>query len=299
MSNQKHIYTISPSSAVGNPDGLKVAATNLRGLGFEVTLDRAALSRHQRFAGSDAVRARAFERAAASSAEIVMTTRGGYGLTRLLNRLDFEMLADAQKHWVGLSDFTAFHLAMLAKAGAGTWAGPALLEDFAATDVDETTAQVFCDAMDGSLHGLGFECSGPAGIGETGVLWGGNLSLVCSLLGSEFFPQIDGGLLFLEEVGEHPYRVERLLTQLLHAGVIDRQAVVIFGYVNRYKPVPNDNGFDWHAVINWLKSQTSTPIVTGLPFGHGHPKLTLPHGAQLGFHTDRNEAFFEFPTHHH
>jgi muramoyltetrapeptide carboxypeptidase len=297
--NQKRIYAISPSSAVGNADGLDTAIANLDGLGFDVELDRAALSKHQRFAGSDAVRARAFERAAANSAEIVMTTRGGYGLTRLLNRLDFDALAQAEKHWVGLSDFTAFHLAMLAKAGAGTWAGPALLEDFAADDIDETTAAVFCDAMEGSLHGLGFECDAPAGIAETGVLWGGNLSLVCSLLGSEFFPRVDGGLLFLEEVGEHPYRVERMLTQLLHAGVIDRQAVVIFGYVNRYKPVPNDNGFDWNAVVKWLQTQTRTPVVTGLPFGHGHPKLTLPHGAQLGFQTDRREAFFEFPTHQH
>lgn len=299
VSKQQSIYVISPSSAVGSADKLHCATDQLKLLGFDVSLDRAALSRHQRFAGTDAVRARAFGRAAASPADIVMTTRGGYGMNRLLALLDFEQLAASGKHWVGLSDFTAFHLAMLARAGAGTWAGPALLEDFAADQPDDTTVQVFLDAMTGALHGLGFACQGAAGIQESGVLWGGNLSLVCSLLGTPYFPTVDGGLLFLEEVGEHPYRVERMLSQLLHAGVLDQQAAIIFGYINRYKPVANDHGFDLPAVLKWLSRQTRTPIVCGLPFGHDHPKLTLPHGATLGFYTDRHEAFFEFPTHDH
>jgi len=166
---------------------------------------------HQRFAGSDVVRASAFERAANSDAPIVMISRGGYGMTRILDMLDFEALANANKHWVGLSDFTAFHLAMLSIAGAGTWAGPALIEDFAGEpdDVDEDTADIFSDAMHGRLHALGFQSDAPAGIAEQGVLWGGNLSLVCALQGSRYFPDISNGLLFLEEVGEHPYRVER------------------------------------------------------------------------------------------
>ncbi|MGB7181367.1 MAG: LD-carboxypeptidase [Burkholderiaceae bacterium] len=293
------VYVISPSSAVTNTEGLPVAARHLEQLGFDVTFDRAARSRYQRFAGTDSARADAFMRAARSKAPIVMTTRGGYGMTRLIDRLDFAALADAQKHWVGLSDFTAFHLAMLAKVGAGTWAGPALLEDFSGDTVDETTAGAFCDAMHGRLHGLGFQCEGPSGVDERGVLWGGNLSLVCTLMGSEYFPDIRGGLLFLEEVGEHPYRVERLLTQLLLSGVIDQQNAVIFGYVNRYKTVPNDQGYDWSTVVRWLRSKTRTPVICGLPFGHEHPKLTLPHGAILGLCTDGNEAFLEFPTHSH
>ncbi len=296
--NEHDIYLISPSSAVSVPDRLEVGEANLQTLGFRVRRDRAVCAQHQRFAGTDEQRAGAFERAAKSDAPIVMTSRGGYGMTRLLDSLDFDALAKANKHWVGLSDFTAFHLAMLAVAGAGTWAGPALLEDFScdASEIDEDTADIFCDAMHDRLHALGFQSSAPAGIAEQGVLWGGNLSLVCALQGSRYFPNIENGLLFLEEVGEHPYRIERMLTQLLHGGVIERQRAIIFGYVNRYKAVPNDRGYDWDSVLSWLAQQTSTPIVSGLPFGHDHPKFTLPHGAVLGLRTDGHEAMLDFPV---
>lgn len=293
------IYLISPSSAVNDAADLKVGAQNLRAYGFEVVADPSVQARHQRFAGTDAQRASAFTRAAKSDAPIVMISRGGYGMTRLLDLLDFNALADANKHWVGLSDFTAFHLAMLSVAGAGTWAGPALIEDFgcAPDQINEDTADIFCDAMHGRLEALGFQSDAPAGIAEQGVLWGGNLSLVCALQGSQYFPEVNNGLLFLEEVGEHPYRVERMLTQLLHSGVIDRQRAVIFGYVNRYKAVPNDRGYDWSSVLQWLSQRTSTPIVSGLPFGHDHPKFTLPHGATLGLRTDGHEAMLDFPVH--
>jgi muramoyltetrapeptide carboxypeptidase len=296
---EHEIYLISPSSAVNDPAALAVGASNLRAYGFKVVNDRTVNAQHQRFAGSDDQRASAFKRAAKSKAPIVMTSRGGYGMTRILNSLDFEALADANKHWVGLSDFTAFHLAMLSVAGAGTWAGPALIEDFACApeQINEDTADIFCDAMHGRLYALGFQSDAPAGIQEQGVLWGGNLSLVCALQGSRYFPDVKNGLLFLEEVGEHPYRVERMLTQLLHSGVIDRQRAVIFGYVNRYKAVPNDRGYDWNSVLKWLSRQTDTPIVSGLPFGHDHPKFTLPHGATLGLRTDGQEARLAFPSH--
>ena len=296
---EHEIYVISPSSAVNDAAGLAVGAANLRDYGFRVVNDCAVSAQHQRFAGDDSTRAAAFERAANSKAPIVMISRGGYGMSRILGLLDFESLASANKHWVGLSDFTAFHLAMLSVAGAGTWAGPSLIEDFAcaADQIDEDTADIFCDAMRGRLHGLGFQSAAPAGIAEHGVLWGGNLSLVCALQGSRYFPDIKNGLLFLEEVGEHPYRVERMLNQLLHSGVIDRQRALIFGYVNRYKAVPNDRGYDWNSVLKWLSAQTSTPIISGLPFGHDHPKFTLPHGAVLGLRTDGHEAMLEFPVH--
>ena len=293
------IYVISPSSAVNDAAALAVGATNLSAYGFRVVNDRTVTAQHQRFAGSDVVRARAFERAANSSSPIVMISRGGYGMTRILDLLDFHALAQAQKHWVGLSDFTAFHLAMLSVAGAGTWAGPALIEDFACEreQISEDTADTFCDAMHGRLHSLAFQSNAPTGIAEQSVLWGGNLSLVCAMQGSRYFPDINNGLLFLEEVGEHPYRVERMLTQLLRSGVVDRQRAVIFGYVNRYKAVPNDRGYDWNTVLKWLSQQTSTPIISGLPFGHDHPKFTLPHGATLGLKTNGHEAMLDFPAH--
>ena len=304
------IYVISPAGAVLEPARLTAGLAALDTLGFKAVADRAALSRSTRFAGSDATRAGAFTRAARQRAPIVMISRGGYGMSRILHRLDFEALADAGKHWVGFSDFTAFSLAMLARAGAGTWAGPAVLElgmlaaQVAASDepdlCDDTTAASFCEAMRGQTECVGFEFQGPKGVEEEGVLWGGNLALVTAMLGTPYFPQVDGGLLFLEDVNEHPYRVERMLCQLLDSGVIDRQAAVLLGRFSDYRLGELDGGFNIDAVVAFLRSRTRTPIITGLPFGHGHgePRLTLPHGARLGLATDRDLAWLVYPHTH-
>jgi muramoyltetrapeptide carboxypeptidase len=297
----RSIYAISPSGAVEDPAALQRATANLRRLGFRVTLDRAALSVHQRFAGQDKTRADAFARAAASDCSVVMATRGGYGLTRYLHTLDLERLAAAGKHWVGLSDFTAFHLAMLARTGAVTWAGPCLIAGFGAgtpEELDVTTLETFTDTVDGTVEALGFATRGHHGLEAEGILWGGNLAMVCALLGTPFFPRIDGGILFLEDVNEHPFRIERMLTQLLHAGVLDRQKAIVIGHVNGYRPAPNDRGFDLPAVFRWLARQIRTPIVTGLPFGHANPVLTLPHGARVGLAVERGTCYLVMPHRH-
>jgi muramoyltetrapeptide carboxypeptidase len=295
------VYLISPSGAVGADAPVQRALSHLRQAGFAPALDRAALRIQQRFAGSDEDRAGAFARAAAQPADIVMITRGGYGLTRILPALDYRALARARKRWVGLSDFTAFQLAMLARARAVTWSGPTLLDDFGAErfeDIDEVTLGTFSEAMSGALEAVGFRCAGPAGVEARGTLWGGNLSIVCALLGTPWFPRVNGGILFVEDVNEHPYRVERMLTQLLHAGVIDRQGAVILGYFNRYRLAENDRGFDLGAVVKWLRSKTRTPIITGLPYGHASPKLTLPHGARIGLATEARTCYLVLEEDH-
>lgn len=294
------LYLISPSSAVPADAPLQRSLAALRAAGFSPVLDRGALRTHQRFAGTDAQRAAAFGRAAAQPARAVMITRGGYGLTRLLPLLDFAALARADKQWIGYSDFTAFQLAMLARAGAVTWTGPALLDDFAVpegTEPDETTVGALHDALAGRAELLGFRAAGASGVDVRGTLWGGNLSLVCALLGTPWFPQVRGGILFLEEVSEHPYRVERMLGQLLQAGVLDAQAAVLIGHVNRYTLVPRDAGFDMPAVLRRLRGLTRTPILTGLPVGHASPKLTLPHGATVGLATEGRQAWLVMPGH--
>ncbi|MFK7965088.1 MAG: LD-carboxypeptidase [Burkholderiaceae bacterium] len=301
--NQADIYVISPAGAVLDSTRLTDGLAALEMLGFHAIADCAALSRDTRFAGSDSTRVAAFGRAARHKAPIVMISRGGYGLTRILHRLDFEKLADAQKHWVGFSDFTAFSLAMLARANAGTWAGPAVLElgKLAAGAPDwheDTTAASFVEAMRGQTEGLGFAYEGPRNIEAEGVLWGGTLAIVTGLLGTPYFPTISGGLLFLEDVGEHPYRLERMFCQLLDSGVIDRQAAVLLGNFSDYRLGPLDGGFDFADVVKFVRSRTSTPIITGLPFGHAGEKLTLPHGARLGLATDADTAWLVFPQQH-
>jgi muramoyltetrapeptide carboxypeptidase len=276
----------SPSGVVPKAPPLRLAVKRLRALGFDARLDESALARNQRFAGSDELRLAAIHRVAAEAPSIAMTTRGGYGLTRLLDGIRWKALAKAAEkgtRWVGYSDFTAVHLGLLAHTGAASWAGPAALDDFSRSDenggVDEVTRGCFQEAMSGELEAVGFRTEqGFDGLGVRGTLWGGNLTMVASLLGTPHMPQVKGGILFLEDVNEHPYRVERTLLQLLQAGVLGRQKAVVLGAVSAWKPSPLDRGYTVKFMVAQLRAATKVPILTGLPFGHVHPKVSLPVG---------------------
>ncbi len=301
-----HIYIYSPSGAVRDMAAFRRGVKRLQAQGHEVEIDPAALASHQRFAGDDETRLAAIARAAASGAQVALTSRGGYGLTRLLPRLPYAELQQAVERgtaFVGLSDFTALQLSMLAQTGTPTWAGPALLEDFGvAEEPDEIMQACFDDLLSGQGEGTGWRLplsdlrAHPELVGEDGwgveqaMLWGGNLSVLVSMLGTPYFPQIEGGVLFLEDVAEHPYRIERMLTQLLHAGVLGRQKAVVLGQFNRFQLVPHDKGFKFATVVDWLRSQIKTPVLTGLPFGHVPTKVLLPVGRQLDLMVSGREA---------
>ncbi|MFY8178885.1 MAG: LD-carboxypeptidase, partial [Limnohabitans sp.] len=281
-----HIYIYSPSGAVRDKAAFKRGVARLKKLGHEVELDADALSSHTRFAGDDATRLAAIHRAADSGADVAMISRGGYGLTRILPGIQYKRVSKAiakGTQFVGLSDFTAFQTALLAKTGAITWAGPALGEDFGAEQPDDIMEACFDDMVSGQGEGAGWQLSKPCvtananrrqGVwAHDAVLWGGNLAVLVSLLGTPYFPQIQNGVLFLEDVGEHPYRVERMLTQLLHAGVLAQQKAVVLGQFSNYKLTPHDKGFKLQSVVEWLRSQIKVPVLTDLPFGHVATKL--------------------------
>src|SRR5690606_27865866 len=113
------------------------------------------------------------------------------------------------------------------------------------------------------------------------TLWGGNLRVLVSLLGTPYFPAVDKGVLFLEDVGEHPYRIERMLDQLRHAGVLGRQKAVVLGQFTGFRAVPHDRGFKLQTVIDRLRSLLKVPVLAGLPFGHVPTKVLLPVGAPV------------------
>jgi muramoyltetrapeptide carboxypeptidase len=110
----------------------------------------------------------------------------------------------------------------------------------------------------------------------TGTLWGGNLAMLASLAGTRWMPRIEGGLLFVEDIAEHPYRVERMLLQLLHAGVLDRQRALLLGEFTGWRPAPHDQGFDLATVADYISQRAGLPVIAGLPFGH------VPRRAVLG-----------------
>lgn len=305
-----HIYIFSPSGAVRDKAAFRRGVARLKALGHEVEIDESALSISQRFAGDDDTRLAAIARAAASGADIALISRGGYGLTRLLPRLPYARISkaiDKGTHFVGISDFTAFQCAVLARTGATTWSGPALGADFGTEDAPDDIMQAcFDDLACGQGEGAGWQLpkadlagqgarvrrsiDGPGWTAKGATLWGGNLAVLTSLVGTPWLPAVDKGILFLEDVNEHPYRIERALTQLLHAGVIDRQRAVLLGSFTGYQSTPHDRGFRLATVVDWLRTQTRTPVFTGLPYGHVPTKVLLPVGAQVDLMVQGRDA---------
>lgn len=293
------IYLISPSSAVRDPDTVALACERLAQEGFKTTVDRAALAVHQRFAGTEKQRLAGITRALKQKHPIVMATRGGYGLSRLLPQIDWRAVADSGKRFVGLSDFTAFNLALLAQTGAVSYSGPTAVADFGGKTVDDLTAALFGEIMRGELEILSFETQDADPVDARGVLWGGNLATLMSLMGTPYMPKVRGGILFIEDVAEHPYRVERMLAQLWQAGVLQRQKAIVFGHFTDYRLAPHDAGYDMPAVVKWLRGVVKVPVITGLPYGHIRTKATLPVGQKVGIATEAGMAHLVIDEHQH
>jgi muramoyltetrapeptide carboxypeptidase len=230
----------------------------------------------------------------------VMAMRGGYGIHRLLPQIEWEAIAGAVKNGLqicGHSDFTAFELGLLAKTGAISLSGPMLNFDFGRSDEsgkliapDSFMWKHFLAAIQERKLDCTIEApqsflgsASPNSI--VGMLWGGNLTVLASLIGTPYLPntkQTQGGILFLEDVNEHPYRLERTLMQLLDSGVLENQAAVLLGGFSAYRLYDNDKGYSLERALEAIRQRLPShiPMLTDLPFGHQANKLTLPVGAQ-------------------
>jgi muramoyltetrapeptide carboxypeptidase len=295
------LVCFSPAGVIARPAVVRLAARRLKALGFETTIDDAAFARSQRFAGDDDTRLAAIHRIARAAPSIALATRGGYGLTRLLDRIDWKLFARSVERgtrWVGQSDMTSLQLALIAHAKGApiTWAGPLAADHFGRAEadggVDEVTRDAFREAMTGELEAIGFRTEpGFDGLDVKGTLWGGNLAVLLSLMGTPHWPAVKGGILFLEDVNEHPYRIERGLLQLHQAGVLGAQKAIVLGHFTGWKPSPLDRGFSLKTVVAHLRGVCKTPILTGLPVGHVPTLVPLPVGARATLATEGREAF--------
>jgi muramoyltetrapeptide carboxypeptidase len=299
---KKHIYIYSPSGAVRDKAAFRRGVKRLESLGHEVEIDPDALQSAMRFAGDDSTRLKAIERACDSRAHVALISRGGYGLTRVLPELPYAKIDKAVERgtqFVGISDFTAFQLAVLAKKGTTTWAGPALCEGFGVGGrsgeiPDDIMEDCFQDMLSGQGEGTGWRQS-KIGFAEAfstrnATVWGGNLTVLTSLIGTPYFPDVRGGVLFLEDVAEHPYRLERMLTQLLHSGVVAQQKAIVLGQFTGYQLNSHDKGFKFSTVVTWLQAQTKVPVLTNLPYGHVQTKVLLPVGKKAELASDGKDV---------
>lgn len=287
----RRIHALSLSGAV-DPERIDAGAARLAELGFTVEVPEAARGAWRYFAGTDEARLEALDAALASDADIVLFTRGGYGLSRLLHRIDWARVAASGKLFCGYSDVTAFSMAVLAQASFVTLAGPVLAGDFANPPGEDRdfSERHWLGLLDALARGSPWTWppfdataarTGAASDGfvAEGPLWGTNLSMLVHLAGTPWLPTIEGGLLVLEDVGEYPYRVERMFWQLKHAGVLDRQRAIILGEYTDCRPSPGmRHPFVTEEAVETLRSMAPCPVFEGFAFGHGRRRVTLPMG---------------------
>ncbi|GAA3151814.1 LD-carboxypeptidase [Planomonospora alba] len=267
---------VAPSGPV-DPALLARGTAVLEGLGLKAVTGAHVLDRDRYLAGSDADRAADLQRAWCDPAvAAVLCARGGYGAMRILDLLDWEaMRAAGPKLLLGSSDVTALHRAVAVRLGTASWFGPmaacAVLAGPGGPEprtLAHLTAALFGDAppVTGDRVIAGGTAAGP--------ITGGNLSLLAALCGTPYRLRAEGAIVLLEDVGEAPYRIDRMLTQLLRSGALDGAAGFALGsWTGCGDPFP---------VLEERLAPLGVPVIAGLPVGHGTPQLSVPMGALGG-----------------
>ena len=272
---------------------LEAGIAALRRLGFEPVLAdnlagrRSAQSRHGLFAGDDVERLAAFHRLAADpDLPAILFARGGAGLLRVLPGIDWDLLARRPRAYLGYSDLTPFLLAVVARLGLAAFHGPLVAAELA-RGLDRAEEEAFLGALAGR-YPTAVPIRGwlrpPVSGTVAGPLLGGCLSLLAGTLGTPYFPDLAGSVLFWEDVNEPPYKVDRMLTHLRLSDNLTKIEAMIVGHVNGgevsgSKPDERSSGApDWPALVEDSLAGFAWPLAWGLDSGHLAPNLTLPLG---------------------
>lgn len=302
---ETRIHLIAPSGYPHDRMAMTRGVERLQAAGCRVSglavLDRS----EQRYAGSDAERAADINALATLDQlpDIALAIRGGYGATRLLSQLHYdalrERLGGSHTLLIGHSDFTALQLALHAMSGLCTFSGPMLGADFGAQTLSEFTWRHFWDTVRSPSTQVEWNTAPGAELDVEGPLWGGNLAVLCSLVGTPYFPAIDGGILFVEDVGEPPFRIERMLYQLQLSGVLGRQRALLLGDFSKCRPSSYDNGYGLADSFEQIRRASGIPVIDGLPIGHEPDKFTLPFGVPARLRVDGGKARLGFSGYPH
>ncbi len=288
---------IAPATAVSDPDEIARAKETLDYFGLKMKLGDSVASGggyktrgvkerlndlHGMFRDSDV--------------KAIFCIRGGYGSGQLLDKIDYELIKENPKIFLGYSDITAMHLAINKKAGLVTFHGPVALSSFSRFTVEYFQKALFSSEPLGLL-------SNPEGVSgirlrkptrtirsgnSKGILRGGNLSLICSLLGTPYEIETEGKIVFLEDVGEQPYRIDRMLNHLRLSGKLDKAAGIVFGECSSCDFKSSSRIWDYSLgeVLDYYLKDLGVPVFYGLTIGHTRDQLTLPMGVEAMLDAD-------------
>jgi muramoyltetrapeptide carboxypeptidase len=299
---------VAPASAPTNPKNIDLALGALAKLGFKAKPATHLRKRLGFLAGSDRERAEdIMEMFAHQAVKGIICFRGGYGAARLLPLLDYRTIRQNPKIFIGYSDITSLHAAFLAKASLVSFHGPMLNSDFLKDNVPDFTLQSFLRTLM-QPSAPGSVCKGykkktvrvlsPGS--ASGPLVGGNISILCASLATPYQPSLKGAILFLEDLNEEPYRFDRMLTQLLNAGLLQQVAGVAVGINRNCKDPKTKNCTEYRQTLeDVLKERLlplNIPIVAGLPFGHVRHNATLPVGVLAKLDGDKGDLLICEPA---
>lgn len=290
------IGVVAPASPVASPERIDAGIRWLESHGCAVVRGRHITDTDGYLAGSDADRAsdlmQMFMR---SDIDAIMCTRGGYGAMRILPLLDYAAIRRHPKIFMGFSDITALSLALHVRTGLLTFAGPMVAAEMAGPPLARTES-VMWDVLSGRATKLAARADGArtlvAGRAE-GTLLGGNLALVCSVMGTPFEPVWDGAILFLEDIGEPVYRIDRMLCQLRLAGVLGRITGAVLGRFTGIPEAEPDRTLE--TVLGEYFRPLGIPVLMDFPFGHTPDKMTLPLGARVVLDTRSRSMLLPYP----
>lgn len=285
---------IAPSGAVRTEGAIERAVAETERMGFKVKLGESAGQKYGYLSGTDEVRARDINRMFADDeVDAIVCLRGGYGAMRILDQLDYELIAKHPKIFMGFSDITALHIALLEKCGLVTFHGPMAAANWAGKPLDDFSRDSMYRALM-NAEPAGELVNPPEYPRQTvnpgkaeGQLVGGNLMLIASSLGTPWELDTKDRIIFIEEVGERTYCVDRMLTQLRLAGKFRDCAGVVFGDFADCPIEYPEFGLTLEEIIRDVVAPCGKPVFTGLHCGHCSPKLTLPFGVRARLDADQ------------
>ena len=278
---------IGPSGAVRTEGAIERAVAETEKMGFRVKLGESCGQAYGYLSGNDALRARDVNRMFADDeVDAVFCLKGGYGVMRMLDLIDYDLIAAHPKIFVGYSDITALHIALLQKCGLVTFHGPMPVSNWSDGPLNDFSRESLFSALMNPVpigdianpEGYARECVVP---GEAeGELVGGNLSLIVGLLGTPYELDTRGRILFIEDVGEKTYALDRMLTHLRLAGKFEDCAGIVLGDFKNCEVEYPDFGFTLEEIVRDVIVPSGKPVFSGFQSGHCTPKITLPFGVR-------------------
>jgi muramoyltetrapeptide carboxypeptidase len=287
------IGIISPASTIADPARIDRGVAYLEGLGYRTILGKHILKVHGYLAGTDAERLEDLHAMFANpGVKAIMCIRGGYGTPRMLSGIDYRLIARNPKIFVGYSDITVLQLAFWKRCRLVSFQGPMVGVDMAGP-MDAYTEELFWRLLTSRKKaGHVLPADEPVQALKTGKgtgrLLGGNMALLISIMGTPYLPSFKDAVLFLEDIGEEPYRVDRMIAQLRHASILGGAKAVLIGQFSDCGPKDATKPtLTLDELFREASAVTPAPLMVNLPFGHEPRKMTMPIGIRVRVDTGK------------